>query len=637
MAEVDDWAPVAPTKAADDDWAPVGKSAAGPNVAVTPGEKDFEEDKRLVEQAAGILPGELKAATYSGLNAFLLGAPSHVVSAYTAMKEGKSYEDAFKEQKRYETALERQNPISSGVGTAAGIGASLLVPMGAIGQAGRALELGAAAKLAGTAAPELVKTAAPVAARLLPGAGVAGTMTGISSALDNPVTQIDTGKALKDAAIGAGIGATAELALPALTKYFSKFPDAIDPATGALTKEAEDVVKKTFPNMEPETIRSFQDQIAKSFGRSGATPEAAKEALALKEGLEPTRSMVTGERPKPAGADIAEKAAIQGEENLTQKVATMAGTPPASPYAAAEGLHGAERKALEDYQTLSNTISTEPGVFEPKAAKLFVPEIEKSLIASNFRTSFEGTDRFPQAAAARKFLDEGIGVGNLPDANKPFNIDNLEEVRKELGNYWAKAKSADRAAMSAMIDGFDNALDKAVQSKLFSEDGDKIVQSLKDSRSLWRDYKSKFYDKADPNGANFRRAVNALIDDQAQKISSNLPQGSAKAAQGIINTGMLDAKTGLAMYNRFERAVGTGTPAMKAVNDQIRNSVLTSSAGFAKLPDKINGFLSQNPEIAKRVFSDKERAENLGVDDYLVKSLVVIADVIERIKHHLGL
>lgn len=33
---------------------------------------------------------------------------------------------------------------------------------------------------------------------------------------------------------------------------------------------------------------------------------------------------------------------------------------------------------------------------------------------------------------------------------------------------------------------------------------------------------------------------------------------------------------------------------------------------------------------------DKERAESLGVDDYLVKSQVVIADVIERIRHHLG-
>ncbi len=35
--------------------------------------------------------------------------------------------------------------------------------------------------------------------------------------------------------------------------------------------------------------------------------------------------------------------------------------------------------------------------------------------------------------------------------------------------------------------------------------------------------------------------------------------------------------------------------------------------------------------------SDKERANSLGVDDYLVKSQVVIADVIERIKYHLGM
>jgi DNA-binding response OmpR family regulator len=34
---------------------------------------------------------------------------------------------------------------------------------------------------------------------------------------------------------------------------------------------------------------------------------------------------------------------------------------------------------------------------------------------------------------------------------------------------------------------------------------------------------------------------------------------------------------------------------------------------------------------------DKERAEALGVDDYLVKSQVVIGDVIERVRYHLGM
>lgn len=66
---------------------------------------------------------------------------------------------------------------------------------------------------------------------------------------------------------------------------------------------------------------------------------------------------------------------------------------------------------------------------------------------------------------------------------------------------------------------------------------------------------------------------------------------------------------------------------------------------------KISGFdvldiIRNTPEVANiRVImltalsqpKDKERAEQLGVDDYLVKSQVVIGDVVARIKHHLGM
>lgn len=66
---------------------------------------------------------------------------------------------------------------------------------------------------------------------------------------------------------------------------------------------------------------------------------------------------------------------------------------------------------------------------------------------------------------------------------------------------------------------------------------------------------------------------------------------------------------------------------------------------------KVNGFdvldiLRNTPETANLKIimltalsqeSDKERAESLGVDDYLVKSQVVIADVVDRIRHHLAI
>lgn len=35
--------------------------------------------------------------------------------------------------------------------------------------------------------------------------------------------------------------------------------------------------------------------------------------------------------------------------------------------------------------------------------------------------------------------------------------------------------------------------------------------------------------------------------------------------------------------------------------------------------------------------SDRERAKSLGVDDYLIKSQVVIADVVAKVKEHLNL
>lgn len=92
----------------------------------------------------------------------------------------------------------------------------------------------------------------------------------------------------------------------------------------------------------------------------------------------------------------------------------------------------------------------------------------------------------------------------------------------------------------------------------------------------------------------------------------------------------------------------------------VNNGEDALSAAIAYKPDlilldammpKISGFdvldiLRNTPETTNiRVImltalsqpKDKERAEALGVDDYLVKSQVVIGDVIERVRHHLGM
>ena len=94
------------------------------------------------------------------------------------------------------------------------------------------------------------------------------------------------------------------------------------------------------------------------------------------------------------------------------------------------------------------------------------------------------------------------------------------------------------------------------------------------------------------------------------------------------------------------KLVTNGEDALSAIQEYKPDLVLLD----AMMP-KISGFdvldiLRNTPETTNvRVVmltalsqpTDKERAKELGADDYLVKSQVVISDVVERIRHHLGL
>ena len=104
-------------------------------------------------------------------------------------------------------------------------------------------------------------------------------------------------------------------------------------------------------------------------------------------------------------------------------------------------------------------------------------------------------------------------------------------------------------------------------------------------------------------------------------------------------------KSRLQMEGFDIREVNNGEQALSAALDYKPDLILLD----AMMP-KISGFdvldiLRNTQETAGiRIImltalsqpKDKERAEALGVDDYLVKSQVVIGDVVERVKFHLG-
>lgn len=91
--------------------------------------------------------------------------------------------------------------------------------------------------------------------------------------------------------------------------------------------------------------------------------------------------------------------------------------------------------------------------------------------------------------------------------------------------------------------------------------------------------------------------------------------------------------------------VSNGEDALAAAKNYKPNLIVLD----AMMP-KVSGFdvldiLRNTPETANlKVImltalsqeSDKQRAQGLGVDDYMVKSQVVMSDVVDRIKYHLG-
>lgn len=105
-------------------------------------------------------------------------------------------------------------------------------------------------------------------------------------------------------------------------------------------------------------------------------------------------------------------------------------------------------------------------------------------------------------------------------------------------------------------------------------------------------------------------------------------------------------KSRLQMEGFDIREVNNGEQALSAALDYKPDLILLD----AMMP-KISGFdvldiLRNTPETKDiRIImltalsqpKDKERAESLGVNDYLVKSQVVIGDVVERVKYHLGM
>lgn len=150
----------------------------------------------------------------------------------------------------------------------------------------------------------------------------------------------------------------------------------------------------------------------------------------------------------------------------------------------------------------------------------------------------------------------------------------------------------------------------------------------------------------------------APVADTSSESEANVPATPVPTSEGSDGAGrkilLVEDDVALAAVYRsrlelegFELyEVNDGEQALQAAKEFKPDLILLD----AMMP-KISGFdvldiLRNTPETTNiKVImltalsqpKDKERAESLGVDDYLVKSQVVIGDVVERVKHHLGM
>lgn len=137
------------------------------------------------------------------------------------------------------------------------------------------------------------------------------------------------------------------------------------------------------------------------------------------------------------------------------------------------------------------------------------------------------------------------------------------------------------------------------------------------------------------------------MDQQTQTPPSNVPQKAKKILLVEDDDTLASVyKTRLHAEGFDLKRVPNGEDALAAAMEYKPDLILLDI-----MMPKVSGFdvldiLRNTPETtnvkvimltALNQDSDRQRAEQMGVDDYLVKSQVVIADVIDRIKHHLGI
>ena len=576
------------------------------------------------------------------LNTFLLNAPRNMKAAVWSQITGKPFSEVYNDLKAREEAGSRQNPGSSGAGTAAGIGASV------VGAPGIKLAAGGAKTLLGRAGE----------------AALTGGVYGVTSEL---LDSKDPIKAAVAASLGVALGGVAAPVAEKIVGLVSKAVAAGKTGVtwlksdGTLSDDALAAAREA--GIDPEQLRTVMlAKYGDTFKRKGVTPGSVREANADEFGIRLSPGEAADDYGKIASEQamardakgpLAGKAArefFDGRElqvtraktGIQERVAEQQPLVDSVNDAAnvvGQGARGKAGAAKAEYKGAYDDALGRDGEFSDIAFRDIGERIRRdslkgdSPVVINPKTTpvaSEAIDHLdanigklrvvdkaeprsmePRTAGTHQFPGEPMRVGGAtpgPDTIAGISLKGVEQARKELVSFYKAAKASGNAedirAMRRIIAGFDDELETAMAVGLFKGD-DGALPALKQARALFANYQKTF--RSQGPGDSVGRAMEKIVErDATGGDIANMLYG--KAAIG-------EKGDAVKLAARLKALFGPNSEEWSAVRQGLWLRLSSQPEGVTDfgpqaLSTRISKFLSgDGADMARVMFSAKELGE----------------------------
>ncbi|MAM63862.1 hypothetical protein [Maritimibacter sp. UBA3975] len=532
-----------------------------------------------IAESAGI--GAVRGATLGGDDELAAG-----VRAILPGGEGMSEEYRFeleRQRARKEAAM-RDHPWATVTGTIGGAVGGAVATRGALQRVGLGIN----------AAPTIAGRMGQMAAAGATGAGTEGFLSGEGGWQDRR----------DDAAIGAGVGLVAaplagyglaklanageRIGGNVLRRFFSS-KAMVDETSGEISDYGRKVLRTLGYDLDEVTARMQRELTsAAEDATSGRIPQNAVENVAAFKRFDVpmTRGQARGDIPQIAmeqnfragtrgqGAynAVAEFDARQAAALNAAREGIVPGSGGPVTDAADDVIAGVRRQADSARQAGSrayDALEASGAAVRPEASTAVQRSIRMAAEAAG--APIDGGT--PNAQAALNFIDNAFNANN--GGAVPFMT--LERARQRLLGFSRAAaqgsNGADRFAMEAVVDQFDNWMDDTISSALISGD-EAVLSQAKEARSLWEQYRRTFFGRQGADNIIRKIVTDDLTPDQ---VASWLFGSSSHIGGGQTAN----------VAKRVKDILGPDSPEWSNVRRAAWDRVTTAPSGEMYGPDKI--------------------------------------------------